>query len=118
MVNYYLLPMEINFKHKKLKDLCEQAQLAQRNLGSKMARKLQARLADLLAAPSVAELPQADRPHPLKGDRAGEFALDLVHPKRLVFEPDHNPVPRKDDGGIDWSRVTRVCIIWIGDYHG
>lgn len=66
MVNYYLLPMEINFKDKKLKDLCEQAQLAQRNLGSKMARKLQARLADLLAAPSVAELPQAGRPHPLR----------------------------------------------------
>lgn len=110
--------MEFDFKDKKLKDLCEQAQVAQRKLGTKMARKLRARLADLLAAPSVAELPQAGRPHPLKGDRAGEFALDLVHPQRLVFKPAHNPVPRSEDGGIDWSRVTRVCIIWIGDYHG
>lgn len=108
--------MEIDFKDKTLKDLCEQASLAQRKLGKQMARKLQARLADLMAASAVTEL-CAGRPHPLTGDRAGQFALDLVQPQRLVFEPDHNPVPRTEDGGIDWSRVTRVCIIWLGDYH-
>lgn len=110
--------MDINFKDKNLKDLCEQEKMAQRKLGTKMARKLRARLADLMAAPSAADLPRAGRPHPLTGDRVGEFALDLVHPQRLVFKPAHNPVPRSEDGGIDWSRVTRVCIIWIGDYHG
>ena len=91
--------------------------MAQRKLGQKMARKLRARLSDLMAVSAVTELPRAGRPHPLTGDRAGQFALDLVHPNRLVFEPDHNPVPLTDDGGVDWSRVTRVCIIWIGDYH-
>lgn len=110
--------MEIDFKDKRLKDLCEQAKLAERKLGSKMARKLRARLADLMAASSVVELPRAGRPHPLTGIRAGEFALDLVHPKRLVFVPAHDPVPMYRDGGTDWSRVIRVCIIWIGDYHG
>lgn len=110
--------MEIDFKDKTLKDLCEQTKLAQRKLGPQMARKLRARLSDLLAASSVTDLPRAGRPHPLTGDRAGQFALDLVHPRRLVFEPAHDPVPQTDDGGIDWSRVTRVCIIWIGDYHG
>lgn len=108
--------MEIVFKNKTLKDLSEQTKLAQRKLGQEMARKLRARLADLLAASSVAEL-SAGRPHPLTGDRAGEFALDLVHPQRLVFEAAHDPVPQAKDGGTDWSRVTRVCIIWIGDYH-
>jgi proteic killer suppression protein len=109
--------MEIDFKDKTLKDLCEQASLAQRKLGTQVARKLQARLADLMAASAVTEL-RAGRPHPLTGDRAGQFALDLVHPQRLVFEPAHNPVPQTEDGGIAWSRVTRVCIIWMGDYHG
>lgn len=108
--------MEIDFKDKVLKDLCEQADLAKRKLGSQMARKLQARLADLMAASVVSEL-CSGHPHPLTGDRAGQFALHLVQPQRLVFEPDHNPVPRTKDGGIDWSRVSRVCIIWIGDYH-
>lgn len=108
--------MEINFKDKNLKDLCEQQSLAQRKLGRTMAQKLRARLADLMAVPSVKEL-VAGRPHPLTGDRAGQFALDLVHPKRLVFEPDHEPVPQTEDDGIDWGRVTRVSISWIGDYH-
>lgn len=108
--------MEIVFKDKTIKDLCEQASLAQRKLGKRMAQKLQGRLADLMAVASVAEL-CAGRPHPLSGDRAGQFALDLVHPCRLVFEPAHHPVPRRD-GGVDWSQVTKVCIIWIGDYHG
>lgn len=108
--------MEIDYKDKKLKALCEQEKLAQRELGKQMAQKLKARLADLKAASLITEV-TAGRPHPLKGDRSGQYALDLVHPKRLVFEPDHDPVPKTEDGGIDWNRVTRVCIIWIGDYH-
>jgi proteic killer suppression protein len=109
--------MEIDFKDKKLKALCEQEKLAQRKLGTQMAQKLKARLGDLDAASSVTALPVVGRPHPLMGDRSGQYALDLVQPKRLVFEPDHDPVPRLKDGGIDWSQVTRICIIWIGDYH-
>ncbi len=108
--------MQISFKDKTLKDLCEQEKLAQRKLGQPMAKKLRVRLADLMAAASVTEL-CAGRPHPLTGDLAGQFALDLVHPQRLVFEPDHDPVPCTEDGGVDWSQVTQVCIIWIGDYH-
>lgn len=108
--------MEISFKDESLKDLCEQAKLAQRKLGAPMAKKLRVRLADLMAATSVTEL-CAGRPHPLTGDRAGQFALDLVHPQRLVFEPDNEPLPISEDGSINWSQVTRVCIIWIGDYH-
>ena len=37
--------------------------------------------------------------------------------KRLVFQPDHEPTPIKRDGGIDWSQVTAVTIVFIGDYH-
>ncbi|MGL5195521.1 MAG: type II toxin-antitoxin system RelE/ParE family toxin, partial [Chroococcales cyanobacterium] len=78
--------MEISFRDKKLKELCEQKRVAQRKLGTNMARKLERRFADLIAVSNVTEL-QAGRPHPLEGDRAGQFALDLVHPQRLVFEP-------------------------------
>jgi proteic killer suppression protein len=108
--------MDIDFKDKKLRELCEQRGLAERKLGAPCARKLLSRLGDLQAARCVTELP-AGRPHPLRGDRAGQFALDLEGGRRLVFEPDHNPVPAKDDGGIDWGRVTRVRIVFVGDYH-
>ena len=68
----------------------------------------------------------AGRPHPLKGDseallrsadRAGQFAVDLEGAKRLVFEPANDPIPCNEDGSIDWSKVTHVCIVFIGDYH-
>ncbi|MBW4528515.1 MAG: hypothetical protein KME18_25665 [Phormidium tanganyikae FI6-MK23] len=108
--------MEITFGDNKLQKLCEQQAVAQKQLGKVGARKLCSRLADLAAASSVRDL-VAGRPHPLKGDRAGEFALDLEGAKRLVFKSANDPVPYKGDGGIDWSNVTHVCIVFIGDYH-
>lgn len=108
--------MEITFIDDKLRQICEKSQLAQRKLGAPCARKLRSRLADLDAASSVKEL-SAGRPHPLKGDRAGHFALDLSGGKRLVFKPANDPIPRREDGNIDWTKVTQVCICFIGDYH-
>lgn len=107
--------MEISFGDSKLQKLCEQ-DLAQRKLGANCAKKLKSRLADLAAVNSVTEL-VLGRPHPLKGDRAGEFAVDLEGGKRLVFRPANNPVPLTEDENVDWLRVTAICIIFIGDYH-
>jgi proteic killer suppression protein len=53
----------------------------------------------------------------IKGDRAGQFALSLEGAERLVFEPSNNPIPYLNDESIDWSEVTEVCIIFVGDYH-
>lgn len=108
--------MDIDFRDKKTRELCEQRAIASRKLGSACARKLRSRLADLQAAEHVTDL-VAGRPHPLRGVRGGQFALDLEGGRRLVFEPNHQPVPIRDDGSIDWFRVTRVRIIYIGDYH-
>jgi hypothetical protein len=64
----------------------------------------------------LAELPQA-RCHELTGDRKGSLAVDVEHPKRLIFEPDHNPRPEKADGGLDWRQVTKIRVLAIEDYH-
>lgn len=108
--------MEIQFKDKKLRELCEKQAVAVKKLGDACARKLRTRLADLAAASRVTEL-VAGNPHPLTGDRLGQFAVDLAGGWRLVFAPANDPVPRKDDTSIDWSAVTIVCIEFIGDYH-
>ena len=73
--------MEITFSDSKLQKLCEQSAIAQKKLGKDCARKLRSRLADLDAASSVQDL-VTGRPHPLKGDRLGQFALDLQGGKR------------------------------------
>lgn len=57
------------------------------------------------------------RRHLLSGGRGGQYAVDLVHPHRLVFEPTHDPVPRTTDGGIDIDRVTAITIMEVVDYH-
>ncbi|MEH2143300.1 type II toxin-antitoxin system RelE/ParE family toxin [Nostoc sp.] len=101
--------MKITFADGKLQNLCEQQNQAQRKLGANCAKKLTARLADLAAVSCVKDL-FAGRPHPLKGDRAGDFAVDLEGGKRLVFKPNNDPIPLSEDGSIDWSKVTAVCI--------
>ena len=77
------------------------------------------RMAVLRAIQNLALVPETppDRRHKLSGDRDGQFAVDLVHPYRLVFEAGHDPVPRNDDGGIDTGQVTAIRILDVVDYH-
>ena len=55
------------------------------------------------------------RCHELKGGRAGELAIDLEHPKRLVFK--RTDGERDETGALDWTSVTSVEIAEIVDYH-
>ena len=108
--------MEIDFATAKLRVLCEQHARMVGAFGLPCAKKLRNRLADLEAAAFVTEM-VAGRPHPLKGDRLGQFAVDLHGAVRLVFEPDQVPVPRNADKSIAWNQVNKVRIVFIGDYH-
>ena len=113
------VPVEINFKSRKLaKVLNEEARLV-KEYGAKMARKIRTRLAVLVAMPNLDMVPRVppERCHRLKGDFKGCYALDVEHPFRIVIEPDHDPLPTKADGGLDLARVTAVTILDILDYH-
>ena len=108
--------MQITFANRELEKLCNRTNYAIRKLGDKGARKLQSRLADIEAAHDVTEL-IAGSPHPLKGNREGDFSLRLHGAQRLVFRPEQSPIPRLKDQGIDWQNVTAVLIVEIGNYH-
>jgi len=108
--------LEVRYTNKKIRELCEKQATAEKKLGAACARKLKVRLLALEAATCVTEL-VAGNPHPLKGDRNGQFALDLAGGWRLVFAPAHDPCPIRLDGSIDWFQVTIVSIEYIGDYH-
>ncbi len=49
--------------------------------------------------------------------RAGQLSLDLDHPYRLIFEPNHDPRPLRAEGDLDWSLVTSVRINGVEDTH-
>ena len=108
--------MDIDFEDDDLARLCNDSRFADRRLGTNGAKRLRSRLADLEAANVVTEL-MAGSPHPLTGDRVGQFSLRLHRGHRLVFRPVHDPIPIRPDDGIDWSRVTAVTVVEIGDYH-
>ena len=111
--------MEITFASRKMQKACNSNKEMRARYGDRTAQRLQQRLAELAAAQTLddmSRLPPA-RCHELAGDRRRQLAVDLVHPRRLIFVPDENPVPTKPDGGLDWTQVTRVQVIDVVDYH-
>ncbi len=111
--------MYIDFARQKLEKTFNSETALRKAFGDRMAMVIALRMAMLSQAQTLGMVPvtKPDRRHQLEGNRAGQYAVDLVHPKRLVFEPNHNPMPRKKDGGIDTDQVTAITVIEVIDYH-
>ena len=80
--------MEVTYKSTRLEKLCTNAYAAEKKYGIQMAEKIKLRIDQISAALSVEMMLQfkVGRCHQLKGDRKDQFAVDLVHPYRLIFE--------------------------------
>jgi toxin HigB-1 len=110
--------IDISWSSSKLEKKCADDLQGVRHWGADNWRALKRRLAVLAAAPTLEDMEGVPgRCHQLVGDRAGQFAMDLRGPYRLIFEPDHNPLPRIGDGGIDRARVTKITIREVVNYH-
>jgi plasmid maintenance system killer protein len=112
--------MDIIFKTGKLARIFNDHKNLVREFGPEQAAMIEKRLAELAAADNlqvVRTLPQA-RAHELAGNRQGQISLDLRHPYRLLITPNHEEMPQKEDGGLDWSRVTSVMVLGVEDTHG
>ena len=111
--------MDISFRTSKLTKTFNSEKALKQEYGERMARAIMIRLAVLRNAQALSRVPTTppDRCHLLTGRRKGQYAVDLVHPQRLIFEPNHDPVPLRDDGGIDTDEVTAITIIDVVDYH-
>lgn len=107
--------MEVAYTDNGLRELCESPRRAVQVLGEACARKLSARVADLKAAGTVLRLP-AGKPHPLKGKRSNQYAVDLTEGKRLVLTPGGTSIPKLESGGIKWDAVTKIKVVEIGSY--
>lgn len=98
--------MKIEYNSKSIEKICTNASVAEKKYGIKMAEKIQMRIDQIKAADSVEQMIQfhIGRCHPLKGNRKEQFAVELVHPQRLVFE-------KKGD------EIRIANILEIVDYH-
>jgi len=98
--------LKVEYKTRSIEKVCEDASVAERKYGSQMAEKIQQRIDQIRAADSVEQMIQykIGRCHPLHQNRKTQYAVDLVHPQRLVFE-------KKGD------EIQIANIIEIVDYH-
>ena len=111
--------MELYYNNAKMHKACTSERDMKRVWGQATAKVLRRRLGELENAPTLQDmglLPSAHC-HELVADRAGQLAVDLDQNHRLVFRPNHDPIPLKADGGLDWAAVTSVVILDVVDYH-
>lgn len=110
--------MEVTFANAKIQKLCNSEKKLRGKYGPQASAIIMRRLLDLAAAGNLEEMRiLPGRCHELTGDLKGSLALDLKHPLRLIFEPNHDPRPQLAGGGLDWENVTRVTITAMLDYH-
>ena len=98
--------MEITYKNNKNRKICTDIKVAEKTYGAQMAEKIDMRIGEISAADTVEMMIQfrIGRCHPLTQNRKGQYAMDLVHPYRLVFEKNGN-------------EIQIANILEIVDYH-
>ena len=110
--------MEISCRSRKLEKQLTDPKEMVKSFGQ-MAIKIKQRLKNLKDADNLGIMKTipAARCHELTGERKGELAVDVSGNYRMIFEPLHDPIPKKDDGGLNWEEVTKIRINEIEDYH-
>ena len=112
--------MRVEYKNDRLQQCCESHVEMTRIYGVLCAKVLQRRLTDLHAADNLGIFALNIPPHychPLHGKRAGQYAMRLYDKYRLIFVPDHDPVPQHPHGGIDTTHVTAIRIIEVSEHY-
>lgn len=98
--------MQIKYNNKRIEKVCTKASVSDKLYGKDMSVKIQQRITQIKAADSVEQMIKdgIGRCHLLKGDRKNQYAVDLIHPKRLIF------VKKGDE-------IQIAVITEITDYH-
>lgn len=110
--------MKIIYKNNKLeKSLSNDKELI-KAYGA-LAKKIKERMKQLAEADnlSIIALLPALRLHPYKGARVGEWSVDIKENWRIIFEIAQNPIPQKEDGGVNIILITAIKIVSVEDPH-
>lgn len=111
--------MDISFQNKKLEKLLDNHSKLTREFGPLRTKLFLKRLGALADARTLEDVRyEPGNFHELKADRKGQWACDLDHPYRLIFEPHEEPIPTDASGSYIWLEIKGVEIIEITNYHG
>ena len=100
------------------KKITKIAKNPEKELGQNCGKKFKRRIEQLIVAENLEALRYAPgRFHELTGNRKGQFACDLEHPYRLIFEPHEDAKPTDGDGCYIWIEIKSIEVLDITDYH-
>ena len=109
--------MKIDYNPRKLAKIFADERSLLKAYGDR-AKKINQRHGELKAASSLYVISKtAANLHPLKGNRGGDWAVDIYKNWRICFEINHDPIPYIEGAGIDFNKVTDIIIISVEDYH-
>ena len=102
--------LELAFKTKELRSVCEDAGYAEEVYGPVIARALVGRLADLRAVGHPLELPFAEVRAAADGEPE-HVVIGLAAGRSLVIAANHTDPRPMPSGGIAWERVSRIIVL-------
>lgn len=115
--------IEVRYRDNTVKKLCTDLKRAKREMPTNVAEKLYALINLMESAENLYDIAnmQMYHLHPLQGNRAGKYALDIAGRRagyRLIIVP-------LDDDGNEWEekdvnivyRATRIIIAWEVSNH-
>lgn len=105
--------MQLAFENRKVREICEDSDIADVTLGAAVGTALRKRLADLSSARSVQELPPIGNPRVISRDGMEFYMIDLANGYIMEFEAGHTSVPKKMNNTVDWNSVSRIKILKI-----
>ncbi len=110
--------MKISFKNNKLEQKLNTDKGLARSYGT-LAKKAKQRMTQLRSAINLQVIADIKvlRLHPYKGDRKGEWSIDIQENWRICFEINQDPIPVKADGGVSLIEVSEIIIISVEDPH-
>lgn len=111
--------MEVSFATTRLSRVFNSQSALAQTYGARRAEAIINRVTALRRFLTLSQVPTAPpfRRHQLIGNRDEQYAVNIDAQFRILFVPDHAPIPRRSDGGIDTDRVTAITITEITDYH-
>ena len=105
--------MELAFESQELRSICEHEATAKDALGAEIAEALRHRLADLRVATSIADLIVGNA-HTVEVGSIIYLVIDLCRRHQIVLEANHPENPLTDSGQLDWAKVSRIKVTYVG----
>lgn len=101
--------MKLSFADAQVQDLCSSRDALVKAYGATLARTICCRIALLLAAPTLACVPQARPVGLIRVDERGRFAVAVGLTHRLEFYP----LPKETSVMSDLSRISQLLILGL-----